>query len=84
MVSKNGVEDRDKLTHYGDESYLLWPATDDKLIIESPDRRTAPDCGQAAMYSAARTDVLPPAIVLRPRINPQSRLIGATPTRAAT
>src|SRR5215211_782546 len=38
----------------------------------------------AAMYSTLRTDVLPPAIVLRPHIRPESRLIGATPTRAAS
>src|SRR5205085_12477858 len=37
----------------------------------------------AAMYSTLRTEVLPPAMVLRPRIRLQSRLIGATPTRAA-
>ena len=39
---------------------------------------------RAAMYSTARTDVRPPAMALRPRIRPESRLIGATPTRAAT
>src|SRR3954471_22676903 len=38
----------------------------------------------AAMYSTLRTEVLPPAMVLRPRIRPESRLIGATPTRAAS
>src|SRR4051812_11082743 len=32
----------------------------------------------AAMYSTLRTEVLPPAMVLRPRIMPESRLIGAT------
>src|SRR5215207_7795269 len=37
----------------------------------------------AAMYSTLRTEVLPPAMVLRPRIRPESRWIGATPTRAA-
>src|SRR4051812_37665320 len=38
----------------------------------------------AAMYSTLRTEVLPPAMALRPRIRPESRLIGATPTRAAS
>src|SRR5215212_9502985 len=38
----------------------------------------------AAMYSTFRTAVLPPAMVLRPRMRPESRLIGATPTRAAS
>src|SRR4051794_3118951 len=37
-----------------------------------------------AMYSTLRTEVLPPAMALRPRIRPESRLIGATPTRAAS
>ena len=35
------------------------------------------------MYRTARTDVRPPAMALRPRIKPESRLIRATPTRAA-
>ena len=30
------------------------------------------------MYSTARTDVRPPAMALRPRIRPESRLIGAS------
>src|SRR5215217_7024089 len=36
------------------------------------------------MYSAARTSALPPHTLRRPRRVPESRLSGATPTRAAT
>ena len=35
------------------------------------------------MYSTPRTEVRPPAMDRRPRIRPESRLIGAMPTRAA-
>ena len=55
-----------------------------KLVVEGPKRGTSPDRVRAAMYSTPRTDVRPPAMALRPRIRPESRLIGATPTRAAT
>src|SRR5277367_2036418 len=39
---------------------------------------------RAAMYRTLRTDVLPPAIIRWPRQAPESRLKGATPTRAAS
>ena len=38
---------------------------------------------RVAMYRAFRTSVRPPAMVRLPRIWPESRLTGATPTRAA-
>ena len=37
----------------------------------------------AAMYSTLRTSAWPPAMARCPRMTPESRLIGATPTKAA-
>ena len=85
MIPENGVEDREKLPHHCNEGDLLGSAMGDELVVEGPKRGTAPkSLIRAAMYSTARTDVRPPAMALRPRIRPESRLIGATPTRAAT
>ena len=83
-IPENGVEDREKLPHHCNEGDLLGSAMGSELVVEGPKRETAPDGSQTAMYSTARTDVRPPAMALRPRIRPKSRLIGATPTRAAT
>ena len=85
MIPENGVEDSEKLPHHGNEGDLLGSATGSELGRRRPGKGNGRCVAvRAAMYSTARTDVRPPAMALRPRIRPESRLIGATPTRAAT
>ena len=77
-------EDREKLPHHGNEGDLLGSAMGSELVVEGPEKGTGRVAVRAATYSTARTDVRPLAMALRPRIRPESGLIGATPTRAAT
>lgn len=71
------------MAHARDDGDLLGvPRSDDPGVVRLDDRvqRTAV---RVAMYRALRTAARPPAMALLPRIRPESRLTGATPTRAA-
>ena len=44
VVPKDGVEDREKLAHHGDEDDLLRAAAGRALIVERPKGGAASDC----------------------------------------
>ena len=59
-IPENGVEDREKLPHHGDEGDLLGSAMGSELVVEGPEKERRRVAVRAAMYSTARTDVRPP------------------------
>src|SRR5215204_1045509 len=84
-VFENGVEDRKQLAHAGHQGYLLRFAGRQKTLVEFLHHRVAPRGHQGAhVQRRARTSALPPHTLRWPRRVPESRLSGATPTKAAT
>src|SRR5215213_5308243 len=83
-VFEDGVEDREQLAHAGHQCHLLRFAGCQKTLVEFLHYRVAAGATRSPMYSAARTSALPPHTLRRPRRVPESRLRGATPTRAAS
>ena len=47
MIPENGVEDSEKLPHHGNEGDLLGSATGSELVVEGPERGTAPGGSQS-------------------------------------
>ena len=47
MIPENGVEDREKLPHHGNEGDLLGSATGSELVVEGPKRERLPDGSQS-------------------------------------
>ena len=47
VIPENGVEDREKLPHHGNEGDLLGSATGSELVVEGPERGTAPGGSQS-------------------------------------
>jgi hypothetical protein len=47
VIPENGVEDREKLPHHGNEGDFLGSATGSELVVEGPERGMAPDGSQS-------------------------------------
>ncbi|SFD39969.1 hypothetical protein SAMN04489710_101526 [Paracidovorax konjaci] len=74
-----GVEHRQQLAHSGDEGDLLALAGSQQALVAGLERRVV----AVAMYKVLRTSEHPPQMQRCPRIWPESRFKGATPTSAA-
>src|SRR3954451_7166652 len=85
-VFEDGVEDREQLAHAGHQGHLLRFAGRYKTLVEFLHDRVAARAAQRAHVQQGRSDVDPPSphATTRPRSVPESRLSGATPTRAAS
>jgi hypothetical protein len=47
VIPENGVEDREKLPHHGNEGDLIGSAAGSELVVEGPERGTAPGGSQS-------------------------------------
>lgn len=84
FCTNHGVEDDQELSRAGDQREYFGLAGGDEFgVLGLEDRVVA--CGHQGGHVEGRADDFtpPPQVVRLPRIMPLSRLIGATPTRAA-
>lgn len=81
-IPHHGVEDRKQLPHARHQRHLLRLAHRKQPPVELLEDGVVAGGDQRPMYKAALTGALPPHTSRLPRSVPESRLKGATPTKA--
>lgn len=79
VLSEHRIQDSQQFAHNRQPERLFWLFLPQQDACKTGLKRVATS---VAMYSAVRTPALPPKIVRRPLIVPESRFTGATPTSA--
>lgn len=84
VLSEHRIQDSQQFTHTGNQRHFFGFSCSKQTLVKGfyhwvKVKRAAT---RAAMYSPVLTPALPPKIVRRPRIVPESRFMGATPTSA--
>src|SRR4051795_8578320 len=82
-VFEDGVENREQLAHTGHQSHLLRLARRQETLVELPYDGIVAG-GDQGTHVQRGSDLGPPHTLRWPRRVPESRLRGATPTRAAS